>query len=241
MNQEKIGKFIATCRKEQKLTQAQLAEKLGITYKAVSKWECGKGLPDVSLYEPLCEILKISLNEFFAGKHLKQTEIIKSSEKNILNIVKKENRVRKKLNIVILVSLIIIIFLITFSIGLYRYMCSYMSTAKTFELNWGIILPNDFKEEYYIDTGASFHGDGQRYSIFEGNNFMTTLKEEKNHQLENEITNLYDSLNVPKENQINFSHKYSWIKIFQKNDERNYIYCIFDKKINKFYFYEHLM
>ena len=58
MNQEKIGKFIAECRKEQNLTQEKLAEKLNITSKAVSKWECGKGLPDVSLYEPLCKILK---------------------------------------------------------------------------------------------------------------------------------------------------------------------------------------
>lgn len=241
MNQEKIGKFIAKCRKEKKLTQEQLAEELGITYKAVSKWECGKGLPDVSLYEPLCKILKISLNEFFAGQHLTQSELLKNSEQNILNIAKEEKRTRKKLKKTMLLSLIIIILLVAFSIGLYKYMCNYMNTAKTFELNWGITLPNDFEEEYYIDTGASFHGDGKRYSIFKGINFMTSLNEAKNLELENEIFDLYDSLNVPKEKQIDFSHQYSWIKILQKDDERNYIYCIYDKEINKFYFYENIL
>ncbi len=241
MNQEKIGKFIAECRKKQKLTQQELAEKLDLTYKAVSKWECGKGLPDVSLYEPLCKILKISLNEFFAGQYLNQAEALENSEKNILNIAIEENHTRKKLNRVIVLSSIIIILLVTFTIGFYKYICNYMSIAKTFELNWGIILPNDFNEEYYIDTGASFHGDGQRYSVFKWNNFLTSLETEKNEELENEISNLYISLNVPKENQIDFSHQYSWTKIFQKDDDRNYIYCIFDKEINKFYFYENIL
>ncbi len=221
MNQEKIGKFIANCRNKQELTQEQLAEKLGVTDKSVSRWENGRTMPDVSLFEPLCKILKISLNEFFAGQYLTQSELLKNSEKNILNIAIKEKRTRKKLKKVMMLSLIIIILLIAFSIGLYKYMCNYMSTAKTFELNWGIILPNDFKEEYYIDTGTSFHGDGQRYSIFKGNNFMTSLKEEKNSELESEVSNLYNSLNVPKEKQIDFSHKYSWVKILQKDDERN--------------------
>ena len=64
MNQEKIGKFIAEARKKKNLTQQELADKLGLTYKDVSKWECGKGLPDVSLYKDICNILDISLNEF---------------------------------------------------------------------------------------------------------------------------------------------------------------------------------
>ena len=68
MNQEKIGKFIASCRKKQKLTQEQLAEKLGITYKAVSKWETGKGLPDASIMKDLCCILKITVNELLSGE-----------------------------------------------------------------------------------------------------------------------------------------------------------------------------
>ena len=70
MNQEKIGKFIAALRKKQNLTQEQLAEKLGVTDKSVSRWENGKCLPDVSLYKDLCNILGITLNEFFSGEKI---------------------------------------------------------------------------------------------------------------------------------------------------------------------------
>ena len=62
MDLEKIGRFIAECRKEKGITQAQLAEKINITDKAVSKWETGKGLPDVSIMIELCNILGINVN-----------------------------------------------------------------------------------------------------------------------------------------------------------------------------------
>lgn len=241
MNQEKIGKFIAICRKKQNLTQEELAEKLGISKNAVSKWERGLNLPDASIMEELCDILKISLNELFAGQLINNNDLQENSEKNLLNIVKEENHTRKKLRIFIIISLTIIIVLIISLIALYKIMSNYMSVAKTFELNWGIILPNNFEEEYYVDTGASFHGDGERYSVFKGNNFMTSLKKEKNQELENELSELYTSLKVSKENQINFQHQYSWTKIISKDDDRNYIYCIFDEEVNKFYFYEFLM
>lgn len=74
MNQEKIGKFIQRCRKEQGLTQEQLGEKLGVTYKAVSKWENARSLPDPSLYEELCGILNISLTELFNGDYIREEE-----------------------------------------------------------------------------------------------------------------------------------------------------------------------
>lgn len=68
MNQAKIGSFIAACRKNQGWTQSQLAEKLGITDKAVSKWETGKSMPDISLFSPLCDVLNITLNEMLLGE-----------------------------------------------------------------------------------------------------------------------------------------------------------------------------
>ena len=67
MEQEKIGKFIASCRKEQGFTQAVLAEKLGITDRAVSKWETGRSLPDAAIMPELCDLLKINLSELFSG------------------------------------------------------------------------------------------------------------------------------------------------------------------------------
>ena len=70
MNQEKIGKFIASCRKDKKLTQEQLAEKLNISKNAISKWERGLNLPDVSIMQALCKILGITLNELFIGENI---------------------------------------------------------------------------------------------------------------------------------------------------------------------------
>ena len=68
MDQIKIGKFIAECRKQKSLTQMQLAEKLGITDKAISKWERGVAMPDTSIMIELCDILSISVNELLSGE-----------------------------------------------------------------------------------------------------------------------------------------------------------------------------
>ena len=70
MDQQKIGAFMAACRKRKKLTQRQLAEALGVTDRSVSNWENGVCLPDASLYHSLCELLQISIEEFFAGDFL---------------------------------------------------------------------------------------------------------------------------------------------------------------------------
>lgn len=85
MDQIKIGKLIAECRKTQKLTQVQLAQKLGVTDKSVSKWENGICLPDVSLYKKICEILDITLNEFFAGERLTDATFKSVADNNLLS------------------------------------------------------------------------------------------------------------------------------------------------------------
>lgn len=96
MNQEHIGKFIAKCRKEQNLTQEELAEKLNITYKAVSKWECGKSLPDASIMIDLCKILKISVNELLSGEKVENDKYINNAEENLLLLTKQIEK-RKKI------------------------------------------------------------------------------------------------------------------------------------------------
>lgn len=74
MNQEKIGKFISELRKEKNMTQLELANKLGITDRAISKWENGRGMPDVSLLEPLCNELNISISELLKGEKIGKIE-----------------------------------------------------------------------------------------------------------------------------------------------------------------------
>lgn len=85
------GKFIKECRKEKGLTQAQLAEKISVSEKAVSKWECGKGFPDTSLILPLCCELGITANELLSAKKLEDGEYKASAEKNII-LLKAENQ-----------------------------------------------------------------------------------------------------------------------------------------------------
>ena len=92
MNQEKIGKFISECRKNQKLTQEQLAEKLNITHKAVSKWETGKGMPDSSIMMDLCNILEISVNELLSGEKLDPNIEKDIADENLIKL-KKEKEV----------------------------------------------------------------------------------------------------------------------------------------------------
>ena len=95
IDQDKIGKFIARARKEQKLTQEELAEKLGISYKAVSKWECGKGLPDASIMIELCKILKITVNDLLSGEKINDSDYMIKAEENFIYLKKKVDRVIK--------------------------------------------------------------------------------------------------------------------------------------------------
>ena len=97
MEQVKIGKFIANKRKEQGLTQLQLAEKLGITDRAVSKWETGKSLPDASLMPELCKLLKITINDLLCGEVVSVENYNEKAEKALLEMVKKEEMQNKKL------------------------------------------------------------------------------------------------------------------------------------------------
>lgn len=97
MEQVKIGKFITIKRKEQGLTQLQLAEKLGITDRAVSKWETGKSLPDASLMPELCKLLKITINDLLCGEVVSVENYNEKAEKALLEMVKKEEMQNKKL------------------------------------------------------------------------------------------------------------------------------------------------
>lgn len=97
MNLEKIGKFISERRKNKKLTQEKLAEKLNISDRAVSKWERGICLPDASIMLLLCEILEINVNELLSGEMLKKNDYDKKAEENLIEMAKKEEMQNKKL------------------------------------------------------------------------------------------------------------------------------------------------
>lgn len=114
MNQEKIGKFIAKLRKEKNMTQEQLAEKMGVSINAVSKWERGISFPDVSLYKKLCNELNINIEELINGEKDKSE---KAKEKAIMTSIKdKEILKMKSKKLFIIISLIFFIVLVSFTI-----------------------------------------------------------------------------------------------------------------------------
>ena len=116
MNQKKIGLFIATCRKDKNLTQMQLAEKLNITDRAVSKWETGKSLPDASIMLELCKILEIKVNELLIGEKLMENNE-KRTEELLIDLAKQKEKSDKiLLNIEIIVGVICLFVFLSLSI-----------------------------------------------------------------------------------------------------------------------------
>ncbi len=113
MNQEKIGKFIAKNRKDKGLTQEALAEKLGISTNAVSKWERGLSFPDVSLFKKLCSELDISIEELINGEKSKSTE---SKDKAIIASLEEKTKIEKKSKKKIILLSIFILLIIAFSV-----------------------------------------------------------------------------------------------------------------------------
>ena len=113
MDQIKIGKFIAECRKKQELTQKQLAERLNITDRAVSKWENGRAMPDSSIMLSLCDILKISVNDLLCGEVVSMDKYNKELEKRLLETIKqKEEADRRLLMLEVFIGIIAIVSLL---------------------------------------------------------------------------------------------------------------------------------
>ena len=116
MDQMKIGRFIAACRKQANLTQAQLAQKLNITDRAVSKWETGKALPDSSIMLDLCAILGISVNDLLSGEKVTMENYNKELENKLIEMVKEKEQADKhllKLEVVIGVLSVLVLLVAT--------------------------------------------------------------------------------------------------------------------------------
>ena len=150
MNQEKIGKFIAELRKQKKLTQEQLAEKLGITKNAVSKWERGLGLMDLSLLKPLSEILNVSVTEILNGEKFDKEEINSKSEELLIDTLDYSTNVIKKVK-----KDKVLIILLTISITILSIILLDTIQAIAFKnspiISWRFEDAND--SDSYVDKG----------------------------------------------------------------------------------------
>lgn len=114
MNQEKIGRFISELRKEKGMTQANMAEQLGITDRAISKWETGKSMPDSSIMLELCDLLSINVNELLKGERISMEKRDTASEELLLEL-KKENEEKTKLLLKIETYMSILLIFVCFS------------------------------------------------------------------------------------------------------------------------------
>jgi transcriptional regulator with XRE-family HTH domain len=129
MNQIDTGKFIANCRREKGLTQAQLAEKLNITDRAISKWETGKCMPDSSIMLELCDILGVTVNELLSGERIEMNNYEEKVNENLIELKRKdENNMNKNV-------IISTIYTIAMIIGI---MVCYIAISRT--LTWSLIV-----------------------------------------------------------------------------------------------------
>jgi len=129
MNQEKIGKFIAKCRKDKKMTQSELAEKLGVTDKSIGNWENGRNMPDLSLFKPMCDVLGITINDLLSGEKISKDKYQERFEENIVNTIDySTKRINKYSNVI---GLLLVIF------GLFISMSAIMIFPS--ESSWGSI------------------------------------------------------------------------------------------------------
>ena len=109
MEQIKIGRFIAEARKAQGLTQRQLADTLSISDKTVSKWECRKGLPEVSLMMPLCNTLNVTVNDLLSGERVSEANYQKKAEDNMMDLMKENEENKKRMALSVICGVITII------------------------------------------------------------------------------------------------------------------------------------
>ena len=120
MNQERTGSFIAQLRKEKNMTQKELADKLGISDKTVSKWETGNGMPDVSLLQPLCIELSVNLNELLSGEKLSDESYSGKAEENMMKLAQDAQEGRKNKRIAgiigVVCGILVFMFFIEFAI-----------------------------------------------------------------------------------------------------------------------------
>ncbi len=175
MNQVKIGRFIAELRKEKNMTQKELAEKLKITDRAVSKWENGRGMPELSLIKPLSEALDISINELLSGEKIAKEEYQEKFEENIINTINYTGTRMSRAKTVIIVLSAVFLLIAVFLSTSYAVNMRRMKNSEPVTSTWGYdyanpVNFNDAKlelaiQKYLVDVqdGLSDHHDNEKW------------------------------------------------------------------------------
>lgn len=160
MNQDKIGKFISQCRKEKNMTQQELADILNVTDRAVSNWERGRRIPDISLFKPLCESLGITINELINGEKISEEKVLLKQEETLINTLNDNEKIRKKSNNIIKLLFIILFGLLIFIVFIYR---SIYPKIDIYSLD---IQPSDPDKPYNLEKQFKYSINNKKYDIW---------------------------------------------------------------------------
>ena len=217
MDQIKIGKFIAKCRKDNKITQSELAEKLGVTDRAVSNWENGKNLPDVSFFKPLCDELNITINDLLSGEKVEKNVYQEKLEENVFSVMSNVNtkisHIRRSI-IIFLLSILVIILVLVIASN-YKVTLNYNANNMYIEEKDNSLI---FTTK---DLCTVYSGNINQYSTIDENDneiIFLTAKCSYNEIIKRSINN-------------GNSYRYFPITINDKNSQKVKIYYI-DSKIN---------
>ena len=200
MNQERIGKYIAKLRKEKKITQEELAEKLSVSSKSISRWETGRNMPDLSLITPLCKELGTTINELLSGEKLNEKEYQEKLEENIIKTIDfADKKLKKTTRIIYGILIIIVLFLITlitlFCIDVNRM----RNNEPVFFSTWG------FKYAPAID----FHDEEIQIAI-ENYLLEKSIIESKHYENEKTFVSIRTYLTEEKDNHKLYN-VYAWV------------------------------
>lgn len=209
MDQKKIGKFILELRKEKNMTQSELANKLHISDKTVSKWENGRGMPDLSLIKPLCDILGITVNDLLSGEKIDNENYREKSEENILNTIKYSNNEIKKNNKTFKI-IIIIILTITLLVTMFLVDVKRMKQNKPVIFGtWGY----KYSPEIQLD-------EAEIYSTIR--EYLVEINDNEQAHYENEKSFVSMKIYLIEDSNTNQTNVYAWVlqeKYYYENGE----------------------
>ena len=225
MDQDKIGKFITELRKEKKLTQQELANKLGVTDRAISNWENGRRLPDYSLIKDLCQELDITINELLSGERINKDNYQDKLEENIVNLAIDSKKSNQKIKI-ILISILILLIIFLLYRGYYAYYkidVKYDSRLQKCEINEQQLIYKIYGTTTYETRYLERKIDNIRYFVFHDKVTVYNYKHSK-WEIKESYANLV--------NQSNDAYKTTLEKDLNIDNEKIIVYYT-DKSLKK--------
>lgn len=242
MNQEKIGKFITTCRKEKNLTQEELAEKLNVSNKSVSRWENGKNMPDYSVLNDLCNILDININELLSGEK-DNKETIENLDM-ILKEYYKMKKQKERLKVLLIVGPVILFPLLTiiFTVLVLNYEYDNRLHQTTNIKDYNDVIGPKAKGIYESKWGMSeeifpkkINGKVENFKMlsddFWDKQFLSYLVIDYNEEDYNKEINRLEKLGIEKYNYYGVTGFTNYKLVAMNSDDYNgFVYALTDGK-----------